>query len=436
MGKDPRTNAEKELNKAELYYDGKQYKKAGKLFKSVGDSFFKLKEFKIAQECYSYAAKSYDFEERPDLTIDNLKYAADSSLLIRDFSTSNKFFKGTIRHIPNLRKQENRNFYYIFFSSLSYFCQFLEGKQDQALEFIKEIKKDVDGDYFKESPFISIIKNLTIAIRDRNSNYLDKIEKDFNIYNLNEAETILLKRVLAVAKAQIMLITTYNLDKEKYTTRDLITLTINVDTKPIIDISNYAFFNYNFKEITISNISLNVSDNITAQKKPKFPIALKAGENYDFHFVLKPHFQLEEPFIGPIVFTCEFDNKFVAYREDKDKIKPNIISPPPSLEISMKNLRPPLIGQSFPMEFLIENKSDGDALELSIELEFPEQLKVMRGTLKKQIYSLASNETINWELNLKPTEPGDYKINMDIKFKDPDQNLIEEAREFPFAIKM
>jgi hypothetical protein len=117
-------------------------------------------------------------------------------------------------------------------------------------------------------------------------------------------------------------------------------------------------------------------------------------------------------------------------------INPTIVSPPPSLEISMKNLRPPLIDKSFPMEFLIENKSEGDALELYIEIEFPEQLKVMRGTTKKQIYSLASNETINWELSLKPTEAGDYIIKMEIKFKDPDQNLIEETKSFPFAIKM
>lgn len=43
---------------------------------------------------------------------------------------------------------------------------------------------------------------------------------------------------------------------------------------------------------------------------------------------------------------------------------------------------------------------------------------------------------IIWEISLKPIEAGDYIIKMDIKFKDPDQNLIEETKSFPFAIKM
>ena len=436
MGKDPLLDAEKELNKAELYFDNEQYKKSGKLFRSAGDLYFKLNEFKIARECYSYAAQSFDFENRSDLAMEALRNAGDSSLLIDDFSTSNKFFKNTIRHIPHFRKVENRNFYFLFFSTLSYLCLFLEGKQDQGLDFIKQIKKDVDGEYFKDSPYISLIKNLTIAIRDKNDEYLEKIEKDFNQYNFNEPEQKLLKLVLAVAKAHISIITNLSLDKDQYTTRDIINFTLNVDTTPIIKISKYPFYNYDFKDVKISNIILSLSDNIMAQKKPELPISLKPGENYNFIFALKPQFQVEEPFIGPIVLTFEFDDKFLVYLEDTEKIIPNIISPPPSLDISMKNLRPPLIGQSFPMEFLIENKSEGDALELSIEIEFPEQLKVMRGTTKKQIYSLSSNEKITWEIALKPSEAGDYIIKMDIKFKDPDQNLIEETKTFPFAIKM
>jgi tetratricopeptide (TPR) repeat protein len=436
MGKDPHRDAEKELNKAELYFDNENYKKAGKSFKSAGDSYFKLREFKIARECYSYAAKAYDFENRSDITIEALRSAGDSSLFIDDFSTSNKFFKNTIRFIPDLYKVENRNLYYLFFSTLSYLCLFLEGKQDQGLEFIKEIRKDVESDYFKDSPYIGLIKDLTIAIRDKNEKYLKKIEQDFSKYDFSQAEQKLLKTVLALANANISLKTNMSLDKDQYTTRDIISLTLNLDSTPIIDVSKYSFYEYTFKKVKITNITVSLSDNITPQTKPELPIILNPGENIDFIFTFKPHFQVADPFIGPFVITCELDDKFLVYHKDAEIIKPNIVSPPPSLEVSMKNLRPPLIDKSFPMEFLIENKSEGDALELQVEIEFPEQLKVMRGTIKKQIYSLSSNDTITWEISLKPTEPGDYIINMDIKFKDPDQNLIEDTKSFPFAIKM
>ena len=104
--------------------------------------------------------------------------------------------------------------------------------------------------------------------------------------------------------------------------------------------------------------------------------------------------------------------------------------------VSIKNLRPPLIDQTFPLEILIENKSEGEALDVNIDVEFPEKLKIMRGTTKKQIYSLRSNEDLNWEINIKPLEVGDYIIKINIKFTDPNQNKVEEIRDFPFSIKL
>jgi hypothetical protein len=60
----------------------------------------------------------------------------------------------------------------------------------------------------------------------------------------------------------------------------------------------------------------------------------------------------------------------------------------------------------------------------------------MRGTTNKQIYSLRTNETLKWEINLKPVEVGDFIIKINMKFKDPDENIIEDVKEFPFSIKM
>ena len=84
--------------------------------------------------------------------------------------------------MPSLRREND--YYYILFSSLSFLCLFLEGKQDQGLTFLKEIRKNVDNDYFKESPQISLVKDIIIAVRDKNDQYLTKIEREFNQYSL------------------------------------------------------------------------------------------------------------------------------------------------------------------------------------------------------------------------------------------------------------
>jgi len=227
-----------------------------------------------------------------------------------------------------------------------------------------------------------------------------------------------------------------SLDKEIYTTNDLITLTLEIDTKPLLEISDYIFYEYQIKELKITKIGIKISDNFTTQEKPELPIILNPGQIYNLKFKIKPHFQLEKPFIGPILLTSELDGELIFYHETTQQLTPTLISPPPSLELSIKNLRPPLIDKTFPLEILLENKSEGEALDLNVEVEFPDEMKVMRGTLKKQIYSLKPNEDMKWEINLKPLEAGDYLIKIDITFKDPDSNQITETKEFPFSIKL
>ncbi|MFX1588640.1 MAG: hypothetical protein ACFFC1_10830, partial [Promethearchaeota archaeon] len=146
-------------------------------------------------------------------------------------------------------------------------------------------------------------------------------------------------------------------------------------------------------------------------------------------------FQLDKPYIGPMDLFFELNNNLL-FVYSTEIIEPIILSPPASLNVSIKNLRPPLIGQTFPLEILVENKSLGEALDVNIDVDFPDELKIMRGTTSKQIYSLRSNEDIKWEINLKPTEAGDYTIKFIIKFTDPDQNKVEDNREFPFSVKL
>jgi hypothetical protein len=144
---------------------------------------------------------------------------------------------------------------------------------------------------------------------------------------------------------------------------------------------------------------------------------------------------MDKPFIGPVHINCNLNSSLVFKYEIK-AIEVSLTSPLPTLEVLLKNLRPPLIGQSFPLEILIQNKSEGEALDVKIMVKFPEMLKVMRGTTEKQIYSLRKNEELKWELNVKPIEAGDYIIRVIAKFKDPDQNDIEDIKEFPFSIKL
>lgn len=432
---EPREKAKKKIKKADRFFDLGQYRKAGKVYTTTGELYLKLHDYNIARDCFHDAAKSFINAENFPLFIESLRYAGEASLSINDFSEAYQYYKKAIKYIGHIKNPEERDHLYILFSALSYLCLFIKGKQDQGLTVLKQVKKEVDVTFFKDNPLIKLVKNLTIALRDNNKDYLDKVESEFEKYKFRETEGILMKKVLVLAKTHISIITNLKLDKKEYTTKEIIRLTLEIDTTPLLEISNYPFYNYKIEEIRTTNTGLTLSDNLTAQKKPELPFVLKIGQKGEYKYEVKPHFQVDNTFIGPILLTCELDKNFIFFLKTK-AIKPVLISPPASLEISLNNLKTPLINQTTPIEVLVSNKSKGEALDINIELELPEKLKLMRGTSKKQIYSLKANEEMKWEISLKPLEAGDYEIKFNLQFKDSDQNEIDEIKAFPFEIKL
>ena len=430
MGKDP----EKQLKKAEQLYKAMQYKRAAKSYNTVGNIFLKLGNYEIAKECFFNAAKSAIHEDKYLRGLEFLRNAGNASLLNNNFSEAYQFFKESLNYIPSLRNSSDINQLFVVFSSLSYLCLFVEGKQEEGLNIVKKIRSFVDYSYFKESALIKLVKDLTVATKDKKEKYIKKIEKDFENSKFYEGEINLAKSALVIAKTIVSLIVKLTLDKKIYTTNDVINLTMNIDTKPLLDITENSFYNYNLKELKIMKIGIQLTDNFTFHKKPELPITITPGQTCQINLLIKPHFQMENPTIGPILLTSELNGNLKFFYEYSELLYPTLISPPPTLDISIKNLRPPLIGKSFPLEILIENKSKGEALDLNIEIDFPENLKVMRGTLKKQIYSLRTNENMKWEISLKPIEAGDYSIKIKTTFKDPDQNQIGEIKEFSLKV--
>ena len=277
---------------------------------------------------------------------------------------------------------------------------------------------------------------LIMITKEMNEKYVKRIKNDFNNFKLREAEVLLVKNALVIANTYTSIIIKLSLDKEVYTTNEVIDLSLNIDSTPLLEILKQDFYNYDIKELKINKIGIILSDNLTYQRRPELPIFIEGIQRNQTNILIKPHFQMENSFIGPISLDFEINGNLIFKYEISQLLKPNLKSPPSSLNISIKNLKPPLIDQSFPLEVLIENKSEGEALNLNIELVFPEQIKIMRGTLTKQIYSLRSNDSIKWEINLKPTEAGDYVIKIKSKFNDSDQKLIEATKEFPFPIKL
>jgi tetratricopeptide (TPR) repeat protein len=435
MGKDPRTEAQNQLSKAENFFKARLFKKSVKAFYQAGNNFMKLEDYDNAKLSYLHGAQTKIEMENYEDAVSFNRLAGDCCLYAKNYTEAKKIYRDSLDIISKERKNSDKQINFILFPVLVYLCSCIESKQEEGLDFIKKYQKKVDGDYFKNSPLIQLVTDLTIVLRNKNKVLLAEIRENVENFKLTPIEKKLLKKILLISNSLLDLTSTIILDKASYTTNDIINMTISVKTGVLYQLSKDLFFENELQSIRITQFHFKLSDNLSINKKPKLPIDITIGSDIELDFVLKPHFQMDEPFIGPFSLTFELD-ELIYFVHTTDVIKPKLISPPPSLDLSLKNLRPPLIGQSFPLEVLVENKSEGEALDVNINIDFPEELKVMRGTINKQIYSLRKNEEMKWELSIKPTEAGDFTIIFNIKFNDPDQNLIELTQEFPYSIKM
>jgi len=436
MGKDPSTNIENNVLKADQLFKARAYKKAGKLYYKAGNAYFQLNDFELAKNCFLYGSECYIEMQKYSDAINLIRLAGNAYLMMEEYKDANKIYKNAVNLIPKLRNSSEREFNYILFPVISYLCSFLEMNQEGGLNFIKKFQGKVNNEFFKENKLIQVVTDLTIADRDKNVALIERIMENVGSLKLTDTEIKLLKKVLALTHLLIGMKSELNLDKKIYTTNDIVNLKVNLNTEILSVIASNSFFELQINKINIVNLSANLSDNLAINKKPELPLGIPIDNHeLELYFVLKPHFQLDKPYIGPISITFEVnDNLFFKYLTSV--VEPKLVSPPPSLKLSIKNLRPPLIGQTFPLEILLENESDGEALDVKLSVNFPDQLKIMRGTTEKQIYSLRSKEEMKWELNIKPLEVGDYTIQFDIKFKDSDQKSIEYNQEFPFSITM
>ncbi|MHA1242760.1 MAG: hypothetical protein ACTSQU_18540 [Promethearchaeota archaeon] len=436
MGKDQRLAVEKLILKAEQLYRAKQFKKAGKSYHSAGKFLLNLNEYKKAKVCFMNSAKIFTEIGRFDTSVELFRQSGEACLWANNFRDANSIYKEALNLIPKLKSKGDRNSNFVIFSVLSYMCSYVKGTPNEGLEFLKRNSKKVDKEFFKEHQLIKLVSEITLALRKNESKYVKKIKDKVGNYKIREAELKLLKLVLIITHIKLsittsfeLITTSFELDKEIYTTNEILNLDLKLDTKPLVEIINNPFYQFELNQFNITKFLINLSDNLATHNKPSVPLPLDIGKETHLQFKIKPHFQVDKSSIGPMVLTCELNNDLIFLYETQSII-PNLISPPATLTASIRNLRPPLLEKTFPLEFTIENQSEGEALDLKLNVEFPEQLKVMRGTTNK------SNEDIKWEINLKPLEAGDYVIKIFIKFMDPDQNKIEEMKEFPFSIKL
>ena len=425
-----------DFDKAEERFEALRFEKAGKYYFSAGETFYDIQNLKSAETSFLNAAKSYIEEELYEETLESLREACNASIAMDKFEYTDDIVQKALGYVKKIKSKKKKNKYFIIFGALSYFCRFVQGEPEEGLKLIKKIKRGIEKEFFKGHKVIHLITNLTVALRDKRQIYIERVKEDFKDLELKKDEIELVRKVLLLATIQTVITPKITFNQTEYTTNDLIQVNFKVKANSIKNIIEDPFYKLEVKNLKIPKVNVGHSDNLTMKEKPTFPLDFSLQNDLTIDFILKPHFLKNKTIIGPITLSGVLNNNYCFYIENRKEISVKLLSPPTHLDMSIDNLKPPLIDTTFPLEVLIENNSESEARELEISITLPEQLKLMRGTIEKQIYSLRPNETINWQISAKPNEAGEFEIIGELKYKDPDQNIIEEKKKFSISIKL
>ncbi len=431
MPKDTRKEAEKILDEAEALLAHEKFSKAGKEFRKAGEMFSELNDHKVAEQCFYYAAKSFLSSEKFHDAAEVQRSAANACILLNDYKKAEKYYQVAAKYAL----RGDNVFEGILNGSFAYLCMFIQGQQDRGLEYIKQVKSNVPFDDFKDNRLVQLVRSLTLSIVDRNKEELINLEQTISKYKFRAPEFQVIQRAIVLARVHLSLEIRLQFPKTKYITDETIEFKCDVDTSQLVNITVPPGLDLSVKEVTVKDVGVVLSENLSLKRKPVCPFVLVAGEKKTFDFNLRANYPSEQSYAGPVVLTCGIgDVVFFA----KSPAQPLVVtSPPARLGIFMKPAGTPIIGKTFPMDITLTNESDGEATNIELDIEFPSNLTLMRGLPKKTFYSIAAHEKISFQVALQPSEAGETPIKVTMTFKDADGNVMgPHTAELPFEVKL
>lgn len=427
------------LEKAEILMDNERFKRAAESFRKAGEYFSELSNWKIAEQCFYYASKNYtrlEGERNFQRTAVMEREAGKCCIYLNQFQKAQDYFN--VSGKTELKAEDKTRPEYATESfCFAFFCYFLQGEVDEGIEYIKRIKSRISNDLFAKHPLMLVVRRITNAYLKKKESYLDEIIDSLNSLHYDKAEMRLIKETLIVSLATLMMDFTLVVEKQDFERDEIVNVQAKISYDRLKEFENYSVVPRQFNSIEIIDTHIEIGENISTKDRPLLPISLDMTEFIpkSIPYTFRTNFP-GKSFIGPISLILEMDGTYkFELKSNKQEIE--ITSPQAILGIDLKPLKTPIINQTFPLEVRLSNQSDGNAMQIEVEFEFPEDLRLMRGTNQKTIYSLNPNEDIAWNLQVKAFDVGKIPIKAMVSFSDEDGNKKGPFKaEIPIEINM
>lgn len=311
---------------------------------------------------------------------------------------------------------------------------YLKGEYGRARDFIKNIIKMFNIDAVKESQSFRFLKEFFGSLTKRELK-LEALPDSLNQMEGYDAEEIkLIEHAIHLRKLVDNATVDFRLDKPSNEEGYLEA----VDIKANLDISfdsNEVLSDF-IKKCTVEHVMVGKSNDLTIINAFSVPSSFPLGGSVHLEHVFKSYYPgMNE--IGPLIIKMKLGNYSAVI--NVPPIEFMIHAQAASIDIQFEALNEPMVGKSFPLRIDVTNESRGDANELVIDLELPEDesIDIVRGTLNKRFFSLAAGEETSWEIMLRPNEEGTHVIDASISFKDGEGKKVGPVKKtIPLEIKL
>ncbi len=403
---DPSKSAAKHERRARLHQERGEERKAADEWVSAGRDYARIPDYKRAQECLLQAAQFYlalqdDYREES-----TLRTAVDIALEAEAYEMSIP----AIDQLTRLGTRLENNQLLILSYSLKTLALIASNDLSKAIEAIREaekVKKRMRRTKVK-TPLFSIIQVLASRFIEG-----EPVSEDVQLLNkTGESETIdlLVKRLVDIyqesANSQLELKLSKDVSKIKERVSGQLKLRFSTAVQVIQSRLQLP-----------PNLLLIESLNLPNEIKTKAVVDFQIEANLPGEFI-----------VGPAFILMQVNNQQLQLKSNAAQL--SVAAARPKVEISIEPSTIVRAGEEFELTLLITNTSHGEATDLIVTIALPPTLSLTTGTLEKRIFSLASQQSVQFPIYLIASKVGKHEGTIECKYRGPTKSKKTETRLF------
>lgn len=402
---------DKELKKALEIYEKAQkmiakekFDKALKEFKRAMEKFIKIGSLQQAEKVVLRLVESSLIEKRYNTASDALIEAANIALLQDKTSSAYQHYKSAINFLiedPKINKPKLS----AEIACLASFIQVLKGNFQDAIEFFKKHIQINKYEGISDIPLIAFSESLFNTLISKKEDFFIETKQKFGKLQLREGEKKLVQKCMDLIEIYLNSKLKFSINKDILAAGEEIELKISPSSS---------------KDSKILDVKTKYdSTRLELVKEPEI-----LENEVIFHFKTRLS---GKALIGPLSFQVQTADGFEFPLMYKKEVE--ITPGKGQVTVNFSKTFEIFQAEKTDLEFEIKNEGKGEANEISLEIEIPEEILLVGGSKVKKIHSLPTNADFTLKFLVQALLQGEFAASYKFSYNDGEK-VIEFGENF------